>query len=487
MSSESSIPVRVRFAPSPTGFLHIGGGRTALFNFLFARKEGGRFLLRIEDTDTARSSPEMTENILASLRWLGLDWDGEPVLQSGNRPEHVRLCRELLDRGLAYPCFCDPEEQRKRREEGPQAGVVYKYDRTCLGIPRAEAEARSKRGEPHAVRFRIPDGKTTVHDRIRGDVTVDHNELDDFVILRTDGTPVYQVSVVADDHAMGITHVIRGDDHLSNTPKQILLYRAMNWPVPEFAHVPMILGPDKKRLSKRHGATSVEEYNRQGVLPEALRNFLALLGWSPGGDREIMSLSEMTEAFSLAAVSKKSAVFDETKLAWMNAQYLSRLTDAEWLKAAAPFLPAGAAVALEPNGILPGWVPLMRPRVQKLSELREAAAFFFRDPEAYDPAAVAKHWPGPRAAELLDAVRAALADTDWNAAALESAVRGLAEKRGMNAGQIIHPVRVALTGSGSSPGLFEVMETLGSDTVFSRIQKAAEWIRSGAGPADETR
>jgi glutamyl-tRNA synthetase len=475
MTSESTRPVVVRFAPSPTGYLHIGGGRTALFNFLFARREGGRFLLRIEDTDVARSSPEMTENILSSLRWLGLDWDGEPVLQSANRPEHVRLCRELLDRGLAYPCFCDPEEQRRRREEGPQAGVVYKYDRTCLGIPRAEAEARMKRGEPHAVRFRIPDGSTTVADRIRGDVTVDHAELDDFVILRTDGTPVYQVSVVADDHAMGVTHVIRGDDHLSNTPKQILLYRAMNWPVPEFAHVPMILGPDKKRLSKRHGATSVEEYDRQGVLPEALRNFLALLGWSPGDDREIMSLPEMTGAFSLAAVSKKSAVFDEVKLAWMNAQYLSRLTDAGWLKAAAPFLQDGAGV---PSGDVPGWVPLMRPRVQKLSELREAAALFFADPADYDPAAVAKHWPDSGAADLLDAVRSDLAGRDWNAAALEAAVRAFADGRGLKAGQVIHPVRVALTGSGSSPGLFEVMEVLGRDTAFRRMEKAAAWIRS---------
>jgi glutamyl-tRNA synthetase len=460
MATESSTPVTVRFAPSPTGYLHIGGARTALFNWLFARKHGGRFLLRIEDTDTARSSPEMTDNILTSLKWLGLDWDGEPVLQSGNRPEHVRLCRDLLDRGLAYPCFCDPEEQRRRREEGPQAGAVYKYERTCLSVPRDEAEARMKAGEPYAVRFRIPDGRTTVPDRIRGDVTVEHAELDDFVILRSDGTPVYQVSVVADDHAMAITHVIRGDDHLSNTPKQILLYQAMNWPVPEFAHVPMILGPDRKRLSKRHGATSVGEYERQGVRPEALRNFLALLGWSPGDDREIMTLAEMTE----------------TKLAWMNAQYLSGLTDAEWLRAAAPFLPAGAAA----DGRPAGWMPLMRPRVQKLSELTEAAAFFFRDPEVYEPVAVAKHWPGPQAAEILDAIRDCLKGADWNAAGLEASVRGLAEKRGVKAGALIHPVRIALTGSGSSPGLFEVMETLGADTVFRRMEKAAVWIRSGA-------
>ncbi|MDM7926832.1 MAG: glutamate--tRNA ligase [bacterium] len=475
MASPSSAAVTVRFAPSPTGYLHIGGARTALFNWLFARRQGGRFLLRIEDTDVARSSPEMTDNILASLKWLGLDWDGEPVLQSANRPEHVRLCRDLLDRGLAYPCFCDPEEQRRRREEGPQAGTVYKYERTCLSIPRDEAEARVKAGEPHAVRFRIPDGRTTVADRIRGDVTVEHAELDDFVILRSDGTPVYQVSVVADDHAMAITHVIRGDDHLSNTPKQILLYRAMNWPVPEFAHVPMILGPDKKRLSKRHGATSVGEYERQGVRPEALRNFLALLGWSPGDDREIMTLAEMTEAFSLESVSKKSAVFDETKLAWMNGQYLSRLSDEEWLKAAEPFLPAGALDAGRPRG----WVPLMRPRVQKLSELTAAAAFFFNDPEAYEPAAVAKHWPGPQAADTLDAVRDCLNGADWNAAALEAAVRRLAEQRGVKAGALIHPVRIALTGSGSSPGLFEVMETLGAETVFRRMEKAAAWIRSG--------
>jgi glutamyl-tRNA synthetase len=484
MSASIEGKARVRFAPSPTGYLHIGGARTALFNYLFARRQGGTFLLRIEDTDAERSSPEMTENILASLRWLGLDWDGEPVFQSSRRPDHERACRSLLEKGFAYPCFCDPEEIRKRRETAPQPGAEYKYDRRCLGIPASEAAERMRRGESHAVRFRIPDGRTSFHDLIRGEVTVEHAELDDFVILRSDGSPVYQAAVVVDDHAMGITHVIRGDDHLSNTPKQILLYRALGWEVPAFAHVPMILGPDKKRLSKRHGATSVEEYRRQGILPGALRNFLGLLGWSPGDDREVMSLQETVEAFSLEAVSKKSAVFDEKKLAWMNSRYLAALSDDELAEQVAAFLPAGAADVSTREGreSLLAFVRLMRPRAQKLTEFFENGAYFFTDPDAYDEPAAAKHWADRGAAELLDALDLRLADLpDWAAGGIETAVRSLAEGRGIKAGTVIHSARLALAGCGASPGLFELMETLGRASVHRRLGRAAAWIRSKPG------
>lgn len=481
MSTSASSTVRVRFAPSPTGYLHIGGARTALFNFLYARKTGGQFLLRIEDTDLVRSSPEMTGNILDSLRWLGLSWEGEPVHQSERRLQHEAACRDLLHRGLAYPCFCDPEELKKKKENAPQNGADYRYDRTCLGVSSGEAEKRMRQGTPYAVRFKVPDGKTVFRDHVRGEVSFDNAEIDDFVLLRSDGSPVYQVAVVADDHAMGITCVIRGDDHLSNTPKQILLYRALGWPEPEFAHVPMILGPDKKRLSKRHGATSVEEYRRQGILPEALRNFLALLGWSPGGDREILSLDEMIEAFSLSEVSKKSAVFDETKLAWMNQQYLQNLSDEALIERVLPFLPAAEAPdpeSEEGKGLLSGFVRLMRPRVQRLSEFHGQGLYFFNDPADYDSEAVRKHWADASAAEILHEMAAKLGGiSPWNAAEIEKSVRGMADRMTLKAGQVIHPVRLALTGSGASPGLFELMEVLGRVTVLRRLKAAAEWIR----------
>ena len=480
-SAITAQPVRVRFAPSPTGYLHIGGARTALFNFLYARRTGGQFLLRIEDTDLVRSSAEMTGNILDSLRWLGISWEGDPVHQSERRLQHEAVCRDLLHRGLAYPCFCDPEALKKKKENAPRNGADYRYDRTCLRVPGGEAMKRMQEGTPYAVRFRVPDGKTVFHDHVRGEVSFDNAEIDDFVLLRSDGSPVYQVAVVADDHAMGITCVIRGDDHLSNTPKQILLYRALEWPVPEFAHVPMILGPDKKRLSKRHGATSVEEYRRQGILPEALRNFLALLGWSPGGDREILSLDEMIEAFSLSGVSGKSAVFDETKLAWMNQQYLQNLSDEALAELVLPFLPAAEAAAAGSEAgrrLLMGLVRLMRPRVQKLSEFYSQGGYFFEDPAEYDSEAVRKHWADAPASGILGTLIAELSTlTAWNTEGIEKSVRGIADRLKIKAGQVIHPARLALTGSSASPGLFELMEVLGAGTVLRRLERAAEWIR----------
>jgi glutamyl-tRNA synthetase len=480
MSTSSVQSVRVRFAPSPTGYLHIGGARTALFNFLFARKNGGQFLLRIEDTDLARSSPEMTENILASLRWLGLSWEGEPVRQSARRLQHEAACRDLLHSGLAYPCFCDPEALREKKEKAPQGGTEYRYDRACLRITKEDAEERMRLGASYAVRFRIPEGKTVFRDLVRGEVAFDNAEIDDFILLRSDGSPVYQAAVVADDHDMGITHVIRGDDHLSNTPKQILLYRALGWPVPEFGHVPMILGPDKKRLSKRHGATSVEEYRRQGILPEALRNFLALLGWSPGGDREIMSLDEMIEAFSISGVSKKSAVFDETKLGWMNQQYLQKLSDEALIELVFPFPPEGTADPKTDAGksLLEGFVRLMRPRVQKLSQFLDQGAYFFSDPGTYDSGAAQKHWADPSSAGILAALADELAVlSEWNAAEIEKSVRGLADRMKLKAGRVIHSARLALTGSEASPGLFELIEVLGRVTVLRRLERALEWMR----------
>jgi glutamyl-tRNA synthetase len=319
--------VRVRFAPSPTGFLHVGGARTALFNWLFARHHQGIFVLRIEDTDRERSSAAMTEAILDGMQWLGLDWDEGPFHQADGLTRHQQDAELLRQRGAAYRCFCTPAQLELKRA---QAGEGYRYDRTCLlQVSSEQSDARARAGEPFTLRFRVPDGTTSWTDAVHGHLELASTGMDDFIIQRSDGTPIYNLAVVSDDIAMRITHVIRGDDHISNTPKQILLYQALGQPIPVFAHVPMILGGDGKRLSKRHGATAVGEYQRQGILPAALRNFLALLGWAPGEDREIMPVTEMIERFSLAGINKKSAVFDQQKLLWMNGQYMQQAATQE--------------------------------------------------------------------------------------------------------------------------------------------------------------
>src|SRR5262245_49944548 len=325
--------MRVRFAPSPTGYLHVGGARTALFNWLLARRQGGAFVLRIEDTDVERSSADMITGILDSMRWLGLDWDEGPGVGGPYGPylqsERLELYREaanaLVASGHAYYCFCRPEDLKARRDAAQAAGTAWMYDRVCHKLPPAEAVRRAQSGEPRAIRFLVPDGHTSFDDLVHGPIDFDHANIEDFVILRSDGHPTYHLSVVVDDVAMRITDVVRGDDHISNTPKQVLLYRAMSAEVPRFAHVPLILGPDKKRLSKRHGATSVGEYERQGYLPEAMVNFLALLGWSPGDDQEVFSRDELVTRFSLEGISGGNAVFNPDKLDWFNQQHIIRL------------------------------------------------------------------------------------------------------------------------------------------------------------------
>ncbi|HSH44410.1 MAG TPA: glutamate--tRNA ligase, partial [Longimicrobiales bacterium] len=314
---------RVRFAPSPTGYLHVGGARTALFNWLFARRHGGAFILRIEDTDRERSSDAMTEAILDGMRWLGLDWDEGPYHQADGADRHRRDALRLLEEGKAYRCFCSPEVLEEKRREAESAGGGYRYDRHCdLHVSREESDRRAEAGEPYTVRFRVPEGRTVFRDEVHDRTEFDNAEIEDFIVLRTDGTPIYNLAVVSDDHEMGVTHVIRGDDHLSNTPKQVMLYEALGWDVPTFAHVPMILGADGKRLSKRHGATAVGQYREQGILAPALVNFLALLGWSPGDDTEIMSMEDLTRRFSLEGIHRKSGIFDPEKLEWMNGQYM---------------------------------------------------------------------------------------------------------------------------------------------------------------------
>jgi glutamyl-tRNA synthetase len=477
--SKTSNSVRVRFAPSPTGYLHIGGARTALFNFLFARHNRGTFLLRIEDTDQMRSDPAMTEAIFRSLTWLGLTWDAEPVFQSSKTERHRTLCNELLSSGKAYYCYCTPEELEKKRAA---ARAVYKYDRTCLNLSAREVDEKLRSGASKAVRIRVPEGETAFDDHVRGKVSVRNREIDDFILLRSDGQPVYQVAVVVDDHDMGITHVIRGDDHLSNTPKQVLLYRALGWNVPEFAHVPMILGSDKKRLSKRHGAASVEEFDKAGYLPEALVNYLALLGWSPGKDREIMGMDFMVQQFSLSDISKNAAVFDEKKLDWMNGQAIQKMDERALVERLAPrFREKGLLLDTDADGgekMLTGCIRLLKPRAKRLTDFVRSSGYFFNDPDSYDAQAIQTHWPDASVTGWVEGLLDHFKNLpDWNAGELESIVRETALKLGIPAGKVIHALRLAVTGQGSSPGLFEVMELIGKDSVLRRLDRAVRTIQ----------
>jgi glutamyl-tRNA synthetase len=338
--------VRVRFAPSPTGYLHVGGARTALFNWLFARHHGGIFVLRIEDTDVERSSDEMVTGILDGLRWLGIDWDEGPEVdgpyapyyQSGRLHRYRSMAERLVAEGHGYYCYCDPDTLKSRRAEAEARGETFSYDRTCSKLSATDIAAREAAGAPRAIRVRVPAGRTSFTDLIRGTIEIDHAVIEDFVVLRSDGHPTYHLSVVVDDVDMAITHVVRGDDHISNTPKQVLLYEAFGAPLPQFAHVPLILGPDKKRLSKRHGATSVTEYARQGILPEAMMNFLALLGWSPGTDQELFTRDELVAAFTLDGISGGNAVFNPEKLTWFNNQHVMRMPSSELAGRVEPLL-----------------------------------------------------------------------------------------------------------------------------------------------------
>ena len=466
-------PVRVRFAPSPTGFLHVGGARTALFNWLFARRHKGTFILRIEDTDRERSDAAMTDAILEGLSWLGLDWDEGPVHQADGFAQHQQDAWALLERGAAYRCFCTPAELEAKRAA---AGETYRYDGTCRKLSRKESDARAHAGKPFTLRFAVPDGVTAWDDAVHERLEIPNAGIDDFIILRTDGTPIYNMAVVSDDVAMRITHVIRGDDHISNTPRQILIYQALEKPLPVFAHVPMILGSDGKRLSKRHGATAVGEYEKLGILPAALRNFLALLGWSPGGNRELMALEEMIQSFSLEAINKKSAIFDLEKLSWMNSRYINALSAAQLQPLVLDELSrqdAGTAKTLQGSEQLARAIDLVKPRARTIGELATQVQPFVTDNLTYDQDAVKKHWTDSAVASRLSTLRVELASvSDWRPDLLEAALRDAATQSGVAAGKLIHPLRVALTGSAVSPGIFEVLAVLGREVSLQRIDLA---------------
>lgn len=466
--------VRVRFAPSPTGYLHVGGARTALFNYLYARKTGGVFVLRIEDTDRERSTDESTRTILEGMTWLGLTWDEGPVHQADGLARHRADAERMLAAGNAYRCFCTPEHLAAERE---RLKHEYRYDRACYSIPADEGARRAAAGEPFTVRFRVPEGTTAWDDVVHGLTTFENASIEDFIILRTDGTPIYNLAVVSDDVDMRITHVVRGDDHIANTPKQILLYQALGAPVPAFAHLPMILGPDGKKLSKRHGATAVGDYAQLGILPEALFNFLALLGWNPGDEREMMEPAELIDAFTLERINKKAAIFDTEKLLWMNGHYLARKSADELLPLVAPQLVEAGLVPQADVDARAPWVmqliDLLKVRVRATTKFAEAARPLLGDTVEYDEAAIARHWKDPATAERLQAVRDALAAIDaWIPEAMEPVLRDVSERLGVGLGKVAQPVRVALTGSAASPGIDQVLWLVGREKSLARLDAA---------------
>jgi glutamyl-tRNA synthetase len=458
--------VVTRFAPSPTGFLHIGGARTALFNWLFARHHGGVFRLRIEDTDRLRSTPEAVAAIIDGLAWLGLAWDGEIVHQSARLARHAAVARLLLQQGRAYYCFCTPEELEAMRARARAEKRSVRYEGTWRDRDPAEAPA----GIAPAIRLKAPQhGSTTIRDRVQGEVTVANEELDDLIILRADGTPTYNLSVVVDDHDMGITHVIRGDDHLNNAFRQTQIYRALDWPVPEFAHVPLIHGPDGTKLSKRHGALGVDAYRDLGYLPEALRNYLLRLGWSHGDD-EIISTEQAIRWFDLDAVGRAAARFDFAKLDSLNGHYIRAADDDRLVDLAAPYLEKrlGRPLSGGDRARLLRAMPELKLRPKTLAELA-ANAFFLVAPRPLRPDPKAAALLTQEARALLGELSPLLAEADWQTVPLEQRVRRFAEAKGLKLGAIAQPLRAALTGTAASPGIFEVMMALGREESLGRI------------------
>ena len=458
--------IKVRFAPSPTGFLHIGGVRTALFNWLFARHHGGKFILRIEDTDLSRSTEESIQEILESMRWLGLDWDEGPFRQTERQEIYTKKIMHLLSTGKAYHCYCTPEELDQKRNDAQKAGLKPKYDGTC----RKRTDTPKK---PYVVRFKAPqEGSVVVEDMLRGKVIFDIAELDDLIIQRTDGTPTYNFVVVVDDSEMGITHVIRGDDHLSNTPRQCLLYDALDFKRPRFSHISMILGQDKTRLSKRHGATSALAYRDMGYMPDAMINYLARLGWSHG-DQEIFSREEMIEHFSFESVHTSAAVFDADKLSWLNEHYIKSTPTQELAKHLEPHL-VKTKVLQKDHGL--SWqeiarvVPCLNERSKTLLEMAEKSAFFFKQQVEFDEKARNKFLTD-EAKPLIEKIITELAALEsYSVENIESLFKKIVEEEGMKLGKLAQPVRVALTGATVSPGIYDVILLLGKEETLKRLK-----------------
>jgi glutamyl-tRNA synthetase len=481
-SSDAAAAPRVRFAPSPTGYLHVGGARTALFNWLFARHFGGTLVLRIEDTDAERSTAEMVEGILQGMRWLGLDWDEGPYYQTKRGEMYRQTAEKLLASGHAYYCFCAKEELERRRAAASAAGRTPKYEGACRKISPEQAAQRRASGESAVVRFAVPEsGSTIFEDAVFGRVEFSNSELEDFVLLRSDGGPTYHLSVVTDDVDMKITHIIRGADHLSNTPKQVLLYQALGAALPVFAHVPLILGPDKTRLSKRHGATSVIAYREEGIVPEAFRNFLALLGWTPPqGTPEVLGDAELIRLFNLGGVSRSNAVFDHAKLDWFNTEYIRAysaekllpLIEEEWNKAGVKPERTDCPWLLET-------IDLLKPRARSLKDFATSFRAFFTGSFQPDPAAVEKFLKDNSVRQMLAELGERYAasankfeEDGFTEAEAEKTLRDFAAEKNVKAGVLINGARVALTGQGVAPSLFAVMVALGKEKTVARLKAA---------------
>jgi len=460
--------LRVRFAPSPTGYLHVGGARTALFNWLLAKKQGGIFILRIEDTDVERSTQESVDAILEGMRWLGLEWDEGPFYQSDSFELYKEYVQKLLDEGKAYKCFCSPEELDKKRELAMQEGRKPKYDGTC--------RERSDTPEaPYVVRFRAPQGgEVAFDDLIKGRIAFPAEELDDLIIQRTDGTPTYNFCVVIDDASMRISTVIRGDDHVNNTPRQIQLYQALGFPVPQFAHVPMILGSDKARLSKRHGATSVIAYRDMGFLPEALNNYLVRLGWSHGDD-EIFSRDEMIQKFDISSVGRSASVFNTEKLLWLNAHYIKNGDRERLASLLLPHLSKRGVTTLGGPDLLLV-VKSLQERAQTLEEMAERAVFYYNAPQAYDQAALAKFETAHLQAVFETVAEKLSATGASDAAAFDALFKEICAEKGWKMPQVGQPVRIALSGGTQAPGVGEIIQILGRDETIRRIRNAMAFL-----------
>ena len=458
---------RVRFAPSPTGQLHIGGARTALFNYLFTRHNSGQFLVRIEDTDLERSKKEYIDQICESMTWLGLDWDEDLVYQSKRTDMYQKAISHLLDSGHAYRCFASKQELDKIREETGS----YSYPGIWRDRPESETESELDKGTPFTIRLRVPKGEeTSFDDLIYGSIKVSHTEIDDFIIARSDGSPVYNLTNVVDDHDMEITHVIRGEDHISNTPKQILMYRAFGWDVPTFAHLPMILGQDKKRLSKRHGATGVQSYRDEGYQPEALLNYLSLLGWNPGTEEEVMSLKEIIEKFDFSHVHKKGAIFDEKKLNWISSQHIAKQSNEDILSGIRQINSDwGNATS---DSFCMNVIDLMKIRSKSLTELMEHSRYFFEDPTCFDQKELRKFWKDDTC-DIVENVNTILNELEpWDEQSLEEKLKSFMEENEYGFGKVMKPIRFSISGTVNGPSLFSILNLLGKETVLRRIELA---------------
>lgn len=488
--------VRVRFAPSPTGFLHLGGARTALFNWAFARKNQGVFILRIEDTDVARSTDESVEVILESLEWLGLNWDEGPrvggpygpYFQSERLHFYEEYTQKLLQEGLAYRCYCTTQELEERREATLKKGQSWRYDRKCYYLTDREREQFEREGRKPVLRFSIPPGKTTFQDMLRGPVIFHNEELDDFVIVKSDGMPTYNFACVVDDALMAITHVIRGDDHISNTPRQVLLYQALGFPVPEFAHIPMILGKDRTRLSKRHGSPAVTYYRDKGYLPEAMLNYLARLSWATGEEeKEIFTREEIIQRFSLSQVTKHAAVFDLDKLNWMNGVYLRESSTSYLVSILRNILLREGRFQekdFTPKFIayLEQVITIMKDRLRYMAQLLEENSYFFTEDFLFDPEAFEKVLLSEGTEVILRECLSLLSHLpSFTVEVLEEAIRQKAQELNLKAARLIHPLRVSVSGQKVGPGLFELLATLGKERVIARLERALQLIQERKG------